>query len=164
MGGAEGEEVEGEAEPAVEVGVEEVEGGRVVVEEVVVVMVVAEGEEVERGEGGGEEGEEGRGGEEVEEEFGECAADDDVAEWEGREDLVECVLREPADRRVLLLHFRRGWRWWLAAEKVVTMGEVLCVESTVLCYALYSTFQSFELFLHFACWVSGLTKSVTVPP
>ena len=49
-----------EVEPTVEVQVEEVEGGRV---------VIMKGEKVEWWEGGGEKGEQGKGGEEVEEEY-----------------------------------------------------------------------------------------------
>lgn len=100
MWGPEGEEVEGESEPLVVVGIEHVEIVRARNVAVVVVVVVrrAESKEGERWLCG-DEVYEARRGQNLVKEFAYRSGDNDLPKREIREDLVESVLWKAEDRR-----------------------------------------------------------------
>lgn len=106
MWGPEGEEVEGESEPLVVVGVgvehmEIVRARNVAVVVVVVVMVVVRRAESKEGERWlcGDEVYEARRGQNLVKEFAYRSGDHDLPKREIREDLVESVLWKAEDRR-----------------------------------------------------------------
>ena len=102
MWGPEGEEVEGESEPLVVVGIEHVEIVRARhVAVVVVVMVVVRRAESKEGERWlcGDEVYEARRGQNLVKEFAYRSGDYDLPKREIREDLVESVLWKAEDRR-----------------------------------------------------------------
>ena len=106
MWGPEGEEVEGESEPLVVVGIEHVEIVRarhVAVVVVVVVMMVVVVRRAESKEGErwlcGDEVYEARRGQNLVKEFAHRSGDHDLPKREIREDLVESVLWKAEDRR-----------------------------------------------------------------
>ena len=106
MWGPEGEEVEGESEPLVVVGIEHVEIVRarhvaVVVVVVVVMVVVVRRAESKEGERWlcGDEVYEARRGQNLVKEFAYRSGDHDLPKREIREDLVESVLWKTEDRR-----------------------------------------------------------------
>lgn len=97
-------ELERELEPLIEVGIEDVKGrrgGDMMALGVMKMAMVrwAKSKEIERWMLGRDRVNEGRRCEEMMEELGDGAADDDLTEREGGEDLVERVKREMVDRR-----------------------------------------------------------------